>query len=497
MASNIAKGAIISYISIFINILISFVYTPWMIHLIGPSDYGLYSLVLAFVSYFLLDFGLNTSITRFIAKYRAEGEEQKVANLLGLTTRVYLIIDSVIFIVLCISYFFLEHIFSGLTQEEIETLRGLYIIAGLFSVLTFAVKPIDGAMMAFEYFVPNKVLEMVYRVGSVILIVVLLSLGGDVYSLILVHCGTAFFSSLCKYIFFVKKSKLHINWRFFDKDLLKVLMSFSGWVFLIGMAQRFRLSFIPTVLGIQSNSTEIAVFSLGITIEGFVWTISSALNGLFLPKVTRILQTSTDKQSLLGLMTRVGRIQFYIMLLIFTCFLFFGKPFVKCWVGDIFTDTYYIILLLIAPSLILTTQSIASDAIYAENKVKYTSSMIFTTSILGLLGSFIVAPYFGAVGCAVCSCIGLLSYIFLVNILYKRKLGLDILFFFRNCHLDILLRMMISVMSGFLLSYFIPIDNWISLILVAIFYVFIFAVNSYFISLNIDEKKLILSFFKR
>ena len=54
--SNITKGALISYVAIFINIVISFVYTPWMIHKIGTADYGLYSLVIAFVSYFLLDF---------------------------------------------------------------------------------------------------------------------------------------------------------------------------------------------------------------------------------------------------------------------------------------------------------------------------------------------------------------------------------------------------------------------------------------------------------
>ena len=107
MASNIAKGALISYISIFINIIISFVYTPWMIHKIGTSDYGLYSLIIAFVSYFLLDFGLNTSITRFIAKYRAQGDDQKVADLMGLTTKVYLIIDTIIFIALLTMYFYI------------------------------------------------------------------------------------------------------------------------------------------------------------------------------------------------------------------------------------------------------------------------------------------------------------------------------------------------------------------------------------------------------
>lgn len=497
MASNIAKGALISYISIFINIIISFVYTPWMIHKIGTSDYGLYSLVIAFVSYFLLDFGLNTSITRFIAKYRAQGDDQKVADLMGLTTKVYLIIDTIIFIALLTMYFYIENIFTGLTSEEIEKLKDLYIIAGSFSVFTFVIKPIDGAMMAFEYFVPNKVLEMIHRVGSVVLIAILLFLGGDVYSLLIVHCATAFLGSLCKYIYFIHRSHLNINWSFFDKELLKVLVSFSGWIFFIGLAQRFRLSFIPSVLGIQSNSTEIAIFSLGMTIEGFVWTISNALNGLFLPKVTRMSHASKNRSDLLQLMTRVGRIQFFIILLIFTGFLFFGKSFVVCWVGQQFENTYYIILLLIAPSLISTTESIANDVVYAENRVKYTATMIFSTSILGLAGAFISAKFYGSVGCAACTCIGLIIYIFLVNVFYKTKLNLNVLKFFRNCHLSILPKMIMPFAVGVLLNIYLTVDCWIDLLVVMLVYVLVYMANLFFIAFNKNEKTLFFSFLKR
>ena len=98
MQGQIAKGAIISYIAIFLNIAITFFYTPWMIRQIGVSDYGLYSLVGTFISYFIIDFGLSGAITRFIAKYRAEGNQKKVENMLGLTTKVYLYIDALIFL---------------------------------------------------------------------------------------------------------------------------------------------------------------------------------------------------------------------------------------------------------------------------------------------------------------------------------------------------------------------------------------------------------------
>ena len=496
MASNISKGAIISYVAIFFNIVISFVYAPWMIHKIGTADYGLYALVTAFVSYFLLDFGLNTSVTRFIAKYRAEGNEEKVEEIIGLTTRVFVLMDAVIFVSLFVAYFFLENIFTGLTSDEVETLRGLFIIAGVFSVLSFALKPVDGAMMAYEYFVPNKLLDMIHRVGSVLLIVLLLLLGGDVYSLVLVHCGTAFVASVIKYVIFVRRSKLRIKWKFYNRDVLRALLSFSVWIFLIGLAQRFRLSFVPTVLGIVSNTNEIAIFSLGMTIEGFVWVISNALNGLFLPKVTRMVVTSENRHEVSRLMTKVGRIQYIIILLVYSGLVLFGQGFVDCWVGPEFRKSYYVMLFLVFPSLITSTEAIANDTVYAENKVRYTAPIILATSFLGLAASFVFSPKFGAVGSAACTCLALLIYAVWLNMFYKRKLQLNIGAFFYNCHFRITLSMLISIIIGFVIKNLVPIDGWFSLAIAAGTYTVVYLINAYFFAFNKDEKQLILGFVK-
>ena len=48
MATNQIKvGAIISYIALFVNVLIGLLYTPWLINTIGKSDYGLYTLAVS------------------------------------------------------------------------------------------------------------------------------------------------------------------------------------------------------------------------------------------------------------------------------------------------------------------------------------------------------------------------------------------------------------------------------------------------------------------
>lgn len=492
--SQIAKGAVISYLSIFLNIVISLVYTPWMIHKIGVSDYGLYSLVGAFLGYFMLDFGLSGTITRFIAKYRAEGKEEKVEGMLGLTAKVYFVLDAIIFFVLFVLYFFLTQIFGrGLTPEEIEKLKVLYCIAGTFSVLSFLFKPVSGAMMAYEYFVENKTIDFFVRVGTVVFIAIMLLLGGNVYHLVFITGFVGFSAALLRYMVFLRKSKLKINWRYFEKAELIGLFSFSAWVLVVQLSQMFRLSLIPTILGICSNTTEISVFSVGRSLEGMVYTISAALNGLFLPLVSRMVQVG-DRQGILKLMVRVGRIQLYIILLIFTGFCVFGESFIHLWVGETFHASYYVFIFLVFVNVVSLTLQIGMDLVYAENKIKQTAMRVLVSSLIGLILSIIVAPKYGALGCAAATGFALVLTQILYIGFYQKKMGLDMGAFFKQCHLKIMPLLVIYAIVCYYICQSITINNWLTLFVAILVYTVGYLIIAWLIIANQYEKDLIKSF---
>lgn len=494
--SKIAQGAIISYVSIFLNIAISLVYTPWMINKVGVSDYGLYSLVSAFLSYFLLDFGLSGTITRFIAKYRAEGDEQKVSNMLGITAKVYLAFDTVIFLILFVLYFFLADIFGGLTPEEIGRLKVLYCIAGIFSILSFLFKPVSGAMMAYEFFVENKLLDLFVRVGTVVFIIVALLLDGNIYHIVFITGAVGFVAAVWRYLLFVKKSNIKINWKFFEKGELIALFSFSVWILLIQLSQMFRLNLIPTILGIFNDTTEISVFSLGKSLEGMVFTISAALNGLFLPMVSRLSQTN-DRSGVMSLMIRVGRIQLFVILLIFTGFCVFGNSFINLWVGDTFHNSYYVFIFLVFVNIISLTLQIGMDLVYAENKVRQTAIMVLVSSLIGLVLSVIAASKYGAIGCAASTGFALVLTQILYVRFYHKKMGLNMWHFFKNCHLKIIPLMAGYAIISFFLSQYFPVNSWLALGISLFVYTIGYALLAWFVLANNDEKELIRGLIKK
>lgn len=131
--NQIKTGAIISYVALFLNIIIGLLYTPWMINAIGKADYGLYTLAMSVISLFVFDFGLGSAITRFVSKYLAESRQDKVDSLLGLVFKLYLIGDFVILIVLSGIYFLIPSMYQGLTLEEMSSFKIVYLISSFFA----------------------------------------------------------------------------------------------------------------------------------------------------------------------------------------------------------------------------------------------------------------------------------------------------------------------------------------------------------------------------
>ena len=125
-------GAMLSYLAIGINIVSALIYSPWMLSKIGSGDYGLYSLATSLINMFLLDFGISSAVSRFVSKYVAEGNQNKVDQLLGVVFKLFMGIASIISIVLIVIYFFIDQIYISLTPSELEKFKIVYIISATY-----------------------------------------------------------------------------------------------------------------------------------------------------------------------------------------------------------------------------------------------------------------------------------------------------------------------------------------------------------------------------
>jgi O-antigen/teichoic acid export membrane protein len=489
--SQIKKGALLSYAAIVFNIIAGFIYTPWMVDQIGNSDYGLYILVTSFLTYFVMDFGLGTTIARFISNYKATQETDKINQLLGLTTRFYLLINLIILLVLVGVYFFIDSIFLELTNDEILKFKTIYLIAGGFSLLSFPFLPLDGVLIAYEKFVVLKLCDVISKVATIVLMVIALLMGYKLYALVAINALVGIAIILIKLVVIKNALPIRPNLKYRSKTLLKELFKFSFWISVIGIAQRLLINIAPLVLGIVSGTEAIALFSIGVVIEGYVWTFAHALNGLFLSKVTQLNLKENNLKEVTDLMIRVGRIQLIIMGLVLIGLITLGQEFIVLWMGEYFRESYYVVVLMIVPSFIIITQEIAYTYLFVVNELKYRAILFLSATVVSLILSFLLAPSLGALGCAIGICTATIAcHIIGMNIIYWKKIQLDIPRFFKQCFGSLLMPLLCTLAVGYILSYSFTSSNififLLKVSLVTLFYI----VMVWFTGIKNEEKEL-------
>lgn len=489
---QIGKGALLSYISILFSILSGLIYTPWMVRQIGKSDYGLYILVTSFLTYFVIDFGLGQAIATFISKYNARNEGYKTKRLLGIATRIYFIIDVIIFLTLFFLYFFIEEIFTGLNETEISKFRVIYCIAGLFSFLSFPFTPLNGILISYERFTFLKICDVIQRTGTIALMVLALFLDYRLYALVLINALVGLIVIAIKTYYIRKTMDIELDIRYRDVSLVKQLFGFSVWVTIIGIAQRLLINVTPTLLAVFSDTSAIAIFAVGSVIEGYIWTFASALNGLFLPRVANLSEASKDRGAITNLMIKVGRIQLFVIGLFVIAIITLGIDFIRLWMGDDFSMSYWIALFLILPGTIKITQEIASTLVFIENKVKYSAFIYLLSSIASVSISIILIPYYGSLGAAIGISTGIFFFqIIGMNLLYYREMKIDIFLFFKETFFKMAIPLTLSLLLGFYISHQFVISTFIDfsiqVLLLGVSYFFLM----WLLALNSFEKSMI------
>ena len=153
--NQLRSGSLLTYVQMTLNIIVSIAYTPFMLRILGKSEYGLYSTVASTIAILsVLSLGFGGSYVRYYILYRKEKADDKIARLNGL----FLIVFSVIGLIAlaCGLYltFHLEMVFkTGLTDAEYHTARILMLLLTANLAVSFPMSVFSNIISAQEQFV--------------------------------------------------------------------------------------------------------------------------------------------------------------------------------------------------------------------------------------------------------------------------------------------------------------------------------------------------------
>ena len=497
-------GVILTYATLFLNIVISVLYTPVMLRTLGSSEHGLYSTVSSTIAWLsLLNLGLNSSYIRFYARYKTENKEDKIASLNGMFLVIFCILGLIALLCGLFISNHLDAIFAdGLTAQEYRIARVLSIIVTVEMAIGFPATVFNAIIRAKEKFITVRLVHLFQSLASPLITLPLLLMG---YGSIAMVAVTTMVNAIAYtyYVFFCFK-KLRTRFRFshFEGGLIKEIAAYSAVIAVNSLINQTNTNLDKMLLARYVNTACVSVYTIGFSLYSYYSSFSSAIVSNVIPRIHNIVAGNiSNKAKLRDALTeqfvKFGRVQLYIQMLMLTGILFFGKPFIAFWAGEGYENAYYVALILCAANTIPLCQNIGVEIQRAQNKHKFRTVLATIMTVINVILTIILCQKYGEIGATVGTAVAVIAVdIVVMNIYYHRKLYINILSFWKNMA-KTAVGFVIPVVFGVAISCLFKMETIVEFGLLVLLYVAVYGLSIWHLSMNREEKQKLLGKFIR
>lgn len=499
MINQRKAGVFLSYTSEVVKMITGLIYTPIMLRLLGQSEYGLYQLVFSVVSYLgLLSMGFGSSYMRFYSRCKAKNDDKEIAKLNGMFLCIFITISAICVVCGIVMLGNMQSIFGeGLTTAEYDTAKVLMALMVLSLAITFPNSVFDCNLMAHERFIFQKSLGLVQSILNPFLTLPLLLLGKGSIGMVCVSTMLTFFCFIVNIIYGFKVTKIRFAFKGLDFSLLREMWIFTFYIFISQIIDQVNWSVDKFLLGRIIGTEAVAVYGVGGQINSMYLQFSTSVSNVFIPSVNKIVAETDDNDELTKLLTKVGRIQFIIMMLILSGFIFVGSAFVEIWAGKEYLEVYYVTLFLIVPVTIPLIQNLGIEIQRAKNMHKSRSLVYLVISICNILISIPFIKAFGATGAAMGTALALIAgNIVFINWYYHFRIKLNMVYFWKSI-LRILPALLLPIVCGVIFKYLFVINSFLKIAMFTIVYSFIYAISMWLFGFNNYEKQLVTNIVRK
>lgn len=492
--NQLKVGVGLSYIRLILGFLISIIFTPTILRILGQDEYGLYNLVASVVTYLeIMNLGLGTAFIRYYTKYSVKNEQEDIARLNGMFMTLYLLIGLLALVIGGVMIVNIKPLLgSQISEHNINIARILMCFMVFNLAISFPMSVFNSNITANERFLFQNIINLLSAIVKPLITVLILIMG---YRSIGMVMGTTILGLIFHVVtinYCIRKLNIRFVFNSFNLKLLREIGGFSFYVFLALVVDQINWNVDKYLLGRFKGTASVAVYSVGVNFATYYISFSQMLSNVFIPRVNRLVASENDNTKLTNIMTKVGRIQFAVLSLILLAFIFFGKYFISIWAGSNYINAYYVAIMLMVSLTISSLQRVGVAIQQAKNMHRFRSIVYFCIAIGNLIISIPLGWRYGEIGCAIGTMIAaFVGNVAIMNWYYWKKVKLSMGYFWVQI-LKMVPSLCIPIIFGLIINSIFYITSISQFIGYGVLFVILYITSIWCFGLNKTEKDSLL-----
>lgn len=369
---------------------------------IPREDYGFWGLLWSVFGYsLLLDFGFGTSVQKYTSEATVHGDWGRYNRLVSTIFFNYCFLALIIIAVTIALSFYVGQIFKFEPGSDVNRYRTVFLMFGIGTAFVFPTGFFAEILRGMQLIRLRNTVSISFAIFNFICIVIAIKLG---YSLMVMTVLTVFNhlgSNLTMAFFsFKKMGQFRIKAKYYNPGLIKEVMSFSMFAYLIMFSNLIIFKTDQIVISIFASVQLVAIYQIASRLAGIFMQFSTQFNDNLGP-VASVFHTSGRTDELASMQLYTSRIICFIATLMLVPLVAYIKPLLEVWLEleDPLSHICAIILLMSTYFLVIF-RSGSVQILLMCGRQKELTYVALTECVANLVLSIILVRYLGIVGVA-------------------------------------------------------------------------------------------------
>ena len=390
-----------------VNIAVGFFLSPFILHHLGDEAFGLWVLVFSLTGYYgIFDFGIRSSLVRYVSKFQATGDKDQLARLINTSLFTYSCLALVLMVPTVLGGYYVDRLFH-IPPGFLQPARVLFLMVGYSLALGFPLGISGGILEGLQKFYVMNSTNIVATLVRAVLIIYVLRHGFGLLSVALITVSLPLIAAMVRAVIAHRLLAIPYGWKYVDRQSFKQVANYGSVTFIIIVAMQLRFKTDAVIIGSFLSASAITYFSIGGRLVDYAGQVVSSLANVFTPMSSHFHATG-DYVQLRRMFISGNRACALVMFPMVVVLVVMGKSVIEAWVGPRYVSSYVILLILLIPSALYEAQSTSNRILFGMSLHKTLAYVVLMEGVANVILSIALVRPLGIVGDAIGTAIPLL-----------------------------------------------------------------------------------------